>query len=439
MFSKLAPVFGSLAIASLVSAVPVEKRDIYFGNRGGHSDGWGDQAGYSASASASAYSSPSNGYYAPSYTQSYAPPSQTYGGQPPSGSGYGSGGSSDGSTSVFNFPTSDGFPNIQNPSDALTAIEIAAHGLLPNPPPPLTPPKEDDLLSLRVIAAQEIFEVAFFTELLYNVTSKVSGYEYQDQGEQQNLIDALTAIVAQEKEHALNANGALAHFNAGPILPCQYNIPVSDLKTAIKVARTFTDVVLGTLGDVQTHQAINQDVGLIRGVAAVIGQEGEQNGFYRSLLGLIPSANAFLTQSAREFAFNALNQAFIVPGSCPNINTINLPTYGAISPNPQFLDPKDQDVTLSFSATGAYSQYASSYQSLSVVFLNQQNLPVVAKINSATIDHSGTVTVSAQLPFNQFLMNGLTIGAVVQGSGPFNNITDVVAATKFGPLLIEIN
>ncbi len=436
MYSKLAPV---LAIAALVSAVPLEKRDIYFGNRGGHSGNWGDQGGVSSAPASSA----ATGYYAPSATQSYGgAPSQSYGAPPPagsSGSPPSSGGASDGSSSIFKFPTSDGFPTIQNPSGALTAIEVAAHGLLPNGPPPPVAPKEDDLLSLRLIAFNEIFEVAYFTELLFNITNNVAGYEYQDQAQRQQIIDAITAVVAQEKEHALNANGALAHFNAGPILPCTYKSPVSDLKTAISVARTFTDVVLGTLGDVQTHQGLNGDAGLIRGVASVIGQEGEQNGFYRSLLGLIPSAAPFLTQSAREFAFSALNQAFIVPGSCPNANTINLPVFGALNPSPQFLQPQDQDVQFSFSATGQYAQYANNYQSLSLVFLNQQNVPLVAKITGASADNSGTVSFSAHLPYNQFLMNGLTIAAVVEGSGPFASITDVVAATKFGPSLIEIN
>ena len=434
MYSKLAPI---LALASLISAVPLEKRDIYFGNRGGHSGNWGDQGGVSASVPAS--SAPANGYYTPSATQSYpGAPSQTYGGQPPAGSPS-SGGTSDGSSSVFKFPTSDGFPNVQNPSDALSAIAVAAHGTLPNGPPPPTAPKEDDLLSLRLIAFNELFEVAYFTELLYNVTNNVPGYAYQDQSERQQIIDAITAVVAQEKLHTLNANGALAKFNAGPIQPCTYKSPVSDLKTAISVARTFTDVVLGTLPDVQTHFGLNGDSGLIRGVGSVVAQEGEQNGFYRSLLGLIPSAAPFLTASTREFAFSALNQAFVVPGSCPNANTINLPVFGALSPSPQFLDPKDQDIQFSFSATGQYAQYATNYQSLSLVFINQQNTPIVAQITGASADKSGTVSFSAHLPYNQFLMNGLTIAAVVEGSGPFASITDVVAATKFGPNLIEIN
>jgi len=146
-----------------------------------------------------------------------------------------------------------------------------------------------------------------------------------------------------------------------------------------------------------------------------------------------------LTASAREFAFSALNQAFIVPGSCPNANTIGLPIFGTLGPSPQFLDPKDQDVTFTFSATGQYSQYATTYQSLSLVFINQQNLPLVATLNSVTIDSSGTVTISAKLPYTQFEMNGLTIAAVTNSTSFPNGISDVTAHTVFGPGLIEIN
>ena len=430
MYSKLTSLVGSLALASLVSALPVqdEKRDIYFGNRGGHASGVSKD--YAPSASAPAWSaSASNGYYQPSSTASSYAPSGTA----PAGTA-----ASDGSTSLFKFPTSDGFPSVQNPSAALTAIEIAAHGILPNGPAPPAAPAADDLTSLRLIAFNEIFEVAYFTELLFNVTNNVAGYTYQDQYARQELIDALTAVIAQEKEHALFANGVLAAFNAGPILPCEYQSPVSDLKSAIAVARTFTDVVLGVLPDVQTHFGQNGDSALIRGVGGVVAQEGEQNGYYRNLLGLIPSAAPFLTAATREFAFSVLNQAFVVPGSCPNSNTIGLPIFGALSPNPQFLDPKDQDVSFSFSVTGQYAQYANNYQSLSLVFINQQNVPVVATIDSATVNN-GIVTITAQFPYSKFLMNGLTIAAVVEGSGPFNSIVDVTAKTIYGPGLIEVN
>lgn len=151
----------------------------------------------------------------------------------------------------------------------MTQIEVQAHGTLPNGPPPASL-QQDELLSLQLIAFNEIFEVFYFTNLLNNVTNNVAGYQFQDQGQRQQVIDALTAVVAQEELHALNANGALAHFNVAPIQACKYKAPVSDFKSAITLAYTFTDVVLGTLGDIQTLAGKNGDSGLIRGIAAVI-------------------------------------------------------------------------------------------------------------------------------------------------------------------------
>lgn len=416
----IAPVLGSLAVASLVSAIPLEKRDyIGYGNRGGHMSG-----------------SPSNGYYtASAAASSWSPPAQTasYSAPPPAATGSGS--------NPFSFPLSNGFPNIQNPSSQLNDIEDQAHGTLPNGPPPPSAPAEDDLLSLRMIAYNELWEVAFFTELLYNITNEVEGYQFQDERLKKTVTDAVTAIQAQEELHLLNANGALAHFNAGPILPCQYVAPVSDFKSAISLAATFTDVVMGTLGDVQTHFAINGDNGLIRGVAAVIGQEGEQDGFFRNLGGLIPSQLPFLTASTREIAFNALNQNFIVPGSCPNVNTINLPTFGTLSLQTAGpIAPQDQSLQFAFEATGAqYGQYANNWQGLSIAFINQQNVPVVEPITGATVSSDGTVSFSANFPFTANKMFGLTIATIVKGDpSSFNSITDVVSATLFGPALIEV-
>lgn len=69
-------------------------------------------------------------------------------------------------------------------------------------------------------------------------------------------------------------------------------------------------------------------------------REGEQNGFYRNLLGAIPSIVPFLTTSTREFAFSALNRGFIVPGSYPNINTISLPIFKILNVDMADIDAK---------------------------------------------------------------------------------------------------
>ena len=77
---------------------------------------------------------------------------------------------------AFSFPLSNGFPDIDNPSDALTQIELQALGTLPNGGAPPTP-HPDSLISLGFIAFNELFEVAFFTELISNITNNVSGFD----------------------------------------------------------------------------------------------------------------------------------------------------------------------------------------------------------------------------------------------------------------------
>jgi hypothetical protein len=338
------------------------------------------------------------------------------------------------SAAPFKFPLSNGFPTIANPSDALTDIEKIAHGSLPNGAPPATV-TDDTLTSLRLIAFNELAEVAFFTELISNITNKVDGFNnIGDDRTTDFILNALKAVQAQEELHALNANGALNHFNAGPIQPCQYNFPVTTFSEAIALASTFTDVVLGTLQDVQSLLATDGDAGLIRGVGSVIGQEGEQNGFYRSLLDKIPSALPFLTTSTREFAFSALNQGFVVAGSCPNINTINLPIFKALTVETSEIDAKSE--TLEFSIAPISGM---DYTTLSLVYINQQNTPVVEKLQDIDVK-SDKVTFKALFPFDGTTFgNGLTIAALTSGATTFANADAVAKATIAGPGLIEIN
>jgi hypothetical protein len=56
----------------------------------------------------------------------------------------------------------------------------------------------------------------------------------------------------------------------------------------------------------------------------------------------------------------------------------------------------------------------------------------------AQVNNESTVTFSAYFPFVENNMFGLTIAAVVQGSGPFNGVADVTNTTLFGPALIEV-
>ena len=127
-----------------------------------------------------------------------------------------------------------------------------------------------------MIAFNELFEVAFFTSLINNITNNVPGFEVGSPAVKDFVLKTLIAVQAQEELHALGANGILTSAGATPIQPCEYIFPSSDFDTAINFARTFTDVVLGTLQDAQNGLAVNGDDALVALLGSVIGQEGEQ-------------------------------------------------------------------------------------------------------------------------------------------------------------------
>jgi len=254
--------------------------------------------------------------------------------------------------------------------------------------------------------------------------------------------------VAQEELHALNANGGFAkNSGLGPILPCEYIFPVDNFLDAIALASTFTDVVLSTLPDIQTLFGENGDNSLIRGVGSVIGQEGEQNGFYRGILGKVPSALPFLTAGARNFPFNAILQSFVVPGSCPNINLLEPTLFqtGILNVLVPPTEPVDQEVQFSFSTAKTVGNELIALpppqeSGLFMTYINQQNAIFSVPLTDLHFDANiNSETFSAFFPGQAAEMNGLTIAAITNSNGPFASPDDVAAATQFGPGLIEIN
>ena len=387
---------------------------------------------------------------------------------------------------VFEYPLSNGFPTIANPSSELTDIELEAHGTLPNGPPPPTP-QSDSLTSLGFIAFNELFEVAFFTELIQNITENKPGYDSIPNRDE--VLSILEVVQAQEELHELNANGAFNKFTGNTILPCEYVFPVDNFNDAIALASKFTDVVLGTLPDIQTIFANDGDNGLIRGVGSVIGQEGEQNGFYRLLQGLNPSALPFLTASSRDFAFSAINQNFVVPGSCPSIGLLDPPlkifgTLSVLTSAADITSATDSLVeysidlsTLQSNSSGSappsappsspsphhggppphhggplphhsghgpfpHHPRSESWSSISsnvfITYINQQNVPFSEKLQDVKVEGE-IVTFKALFPGKTNEMNGLTIAALTLGEGPFADVDAVEDATLFGPGLIEVN
>lgn len=236
-------VTGLLGLLTVVGAAPLQERSLIAA--------YGDRSDY-ASAYNAGHPAPTNAPWSGSSGSGSSPPS---GSTPPQGSSQYQDGWQDTPVAPTQasdkpFSLTNGFPNVKNPSQQLTDINQAARGTLSNAPPPAKGPSEETLTSLRLVAFNELFEVFYFTELLSNVTNNVPGYQFQDEKYREKIIKVLTAVQAQEELHALNANGALNRFNAGPIQACQYNAPVDNFHDAIFLASTFTDVVLGTLADI---------------------------------------------------------------------------------------------------------------------------------------------------------------------------------------------
>lgn len=235
----------------------------------------------------------------------------------------------------------------------------------------------------------------------------------------------------QEELHAIRANNALVHFNQTPIEPCNYVFPVEDFDSAIALAATFTDVVLGTLQDAVERFAIGQDVDLAREIASVIGNEGEQQGWFRVMQARMPSELPFLTTSDLNFAFTAV-QGFTVPGSCPNIEKIPLRTFE----NLQILTtPKAESQNLTFAFEDKDNE---AEHMLWMTYVNQLNLPVVEPLH--IVSKEGTmVEATALFPYNEHELNGLTIAAVTKSDGPFADANSVAKWTLAGPGLIIVN
>lgn len=76
---------------------------------------------------------------------------------------------------------------------------------------------------------------------------------------------------------------------------------------------------------------------------------------------------------------------------------------------------------------------------LSLVYINQQNTPVVRQLTDAGHSQDKTTACEAEFPYDQYEMNGLTLAAVTGSPGPFANPDAVAAAALFGPALIEVN
>ncbi|KAK4504536.1 hypothetical protein PRZ48_005452 [Zasmidium cellare] len=252
----------------------------------------------------------------------------------------------------FEFPLPNGFPTIQVPSQSLLDIEKQAHGTLPNGALP-TSLADASATTFQAIAFGELFEVAYFTSLINNITASVPGYEFTNDKARSTVFDALLAIQAQEELHAIGVNAILSSAKRTPVEP------------------------------------------------------------------YIPSALPFLTRSAGPFAYSYINQNFIVPGTCKP--PIDVPIFRPLHVGGKCFEPRDHDIQFSFTKDGS----GEDIDNLSMIFISQQNLPVVRGLGNVTVE-GDEVRFVVGLPFQEGLMNGLTIVAVTKTAGPFGTVDESV-------------
>ncbi|KAH8806145.1 hypothetical protein F5884DRAFT_680000 [Xylogone sp. PMI_703] len=343
-------------------------------------------------------------------------------------------------------PQHDGFPNPN--ATQLESINKRADGSLSNaPPPPKLGP--GSITAFQALAFGEEFEVAYFQSLLDNVTNNVPGFETYGTYGKKELQKILTTIVAvsrtQEELHSINAISTLQHFNQTAPLPCKYQFPTTNIRDAIAVAESFTLLVIGALQDTAQTLADNGDNGVERILGSAIGQEGEQGGFYRLLLGRVPSEKPFLTTSVASFTFSHLYNNFVIPGSCPfNIADINITIFAPlwVADPLKGMDIRPKDQKLKFTAdlrnvSAAQSFIGGDGEGLFITYYTGQLLPISEPVSKVTWEGSKG-TFEAFFPFEENVMQGLSIAALTTQSN-FSDPAAVPDATLAAPAIIQVN
>ncbi|KAI8715746.1 hypothetical protein NCS52_01082900 [Fusarium sp. LHS14.1] len=340
----------------------------------------------------------------------------------------------------FSIPSGNGFPNPNAQQEQ--KISLQAGGKLPGGPLP-TQLGPGSTIAFQLIAFNELFETAFFSSLLYNISNSVKGFEVpkDNRYEAENVIKT---VLAQEEQHAIGALATLKSANKFAPSPCKYKFPTSNLKDAISLAETFTAVVLGVLQDANVIFSKEGLPEVVRLISAVIGQEGEQNSFYRLYLDQIPSESPFLTTVPAAFAWSAL-QGFVVPGSCPeDIKQIKLPIFPPLLVNGGAIAKiKAKDQTLSFEATlkvtkAAEKVIAYKAKTGGLYITYQTGLQLPKSVKAENVRWVGnTIKLQAKFPFNELVAGGFTHAALTT-SNNFQSVDDIPAHTLAAPGLIQV-
>ena len=214
-----------------------------------------------------------------------------------------------------------------------------------------------------------------------------------------------------------------------------------NIEDGIRFAATATSFVIGTLQDAAQALAKNGDNGPIRSLTSSLGQEGEQAGLYRALLGLKPSEKPFITTSLAPFAYSLL-LSFV--DECPfSFDQIALPHFPVLSvisgKGGSDVEAKDQvlEFAADFSNVNPAPAEVGKCDNLFITYFTGQNKPDSRPVKDCKWDGK-KVSVKADFPFTEFFMKGLSIASLTK-KGDLAAVGDVAAATLAAPGLIQVN
>lgn len=243
----------------------------------------------------------------------------------------------------------------------------------------------------------------------------------------------VNGIIKQEQLHAVGGNNILKAAGHPPVSPCSYVFGVDNYIDAAATANAFTDIIISSLQYVQMELALDGGAAasfLVPLIGSILGQEGEQDGAYRTVQGKIPPAAPFLTTSTGQYVYNIINQLWTVPGSCPDSDSIDVPLFEPLT----ILTPP-----IAANTSIVYSIPASAISSgkNSIVYMTGQRYPLTVPIYNITSTGS-TTQFMADFPFKSGFSKGLTVAILVNGTETFKSSDAVVNATLAGPGIIEV-
>jgi len=325
----------------------------------------------------------------------------------------------------------NGFPKPS--AQQLLAIEEIAGGTLTNSTPPANASSFAETF-FTVVAHGEGMESFFFRDFAWNITNGVKGYEVPHGFHKDEVIDNFARIQAIEQLHTINANNILNKFFNFTITPCtRYNFPVHDFQSGLQFAETLTGNVFGALGFGALNLGINGDTGFIRAVVATATEEGEQQGYFRTLQHKPASGQPFTGLSNAVVTVSAFSHIADLT-SCPDIGRIPIKPLPPLTPIDTF---ETVDKTIRYTIDASIYNSGTNYF---IAIMNSLNVPVVVPTTFVS-NTNGVVTLSAEWPYTEHLLNEFSTIILTNTNVGLTSI-DAVTATGVavaGPAFVVLN